>query len=185
MGRIEDAFSAAPRKRFLPRGARWRAGFDGPIQIGEGQTNSQPATVEAMLRLLDVRAGDRVLDVGSGSGWTTALLGHLVGPDGWVLGLELEPRLVRFGSDNLAGLELSWVRIEEAAPGTLGRPEEAPFDRILVSAMARWLPEELVGQLGDDGRLVVPVNGEMLLVRRTPGGTETTSHGQYRFVPLR
>ena len=185
MGRIEDALSAAPRRRFLPRGARWRAGFDGPIQIGEGQTNSQPATVEAMLRLLDVGAGDRVLDVGSGSGWTTALLGHLVGPGGSVLGLELEPRLVRFGSDNLAPLDLPWARIEEATPGSLGRPEDAPFDRILVSAMARSLPEELVAQLRVDGLMVVPVNGEMLRVRRTADGTETTSHGEYRFVPLR
>ncbi|MFC6345302.1 protein-L-isoaspartate O-methyltransferase, partial [Nocardioides hankookensis] len=99
--RFADAFAAVPREWFLPIREQQRSGYDGPIAIGRGQTNSQPRTVEAMLRLLDVRAGDRVLDVGSGSGWTTGLLAHLVGPDGSVRGLELEPDLVAFGRANL------------------------------------------------------------------------------------
>lgn len=185
MDRIADAFSVAPRTMFLPRGARWRAGLDAPILIGHGQTNSQPRTVEAMLRLLEVRAGDRVLDVGSGSGWTTALLAHLTGPDGEVVGVEIEPDLVAFGDANLARAGLPWASITEADPGVLGRPERAPYDRILVSAMARELPDELVDQLGEHGRMVVPVEGRMLLVRRVDHGMEVTSHGEYRFVPLR
>ena len=72
---VEAAFAAAPREGFLPRSRRGRASYDGPLDIGHGQTNSQPRTVAAMLRLLEVRPGDRVLDVGSGSGWSTALLG--------------------------------------------------------------------------------------------------------------
>ena len=185
MDRIADAFSVVARRRFLPRGARFRAGFDGPIQIGRGQTNSQPRTVVAMLRLLDPQPGDRVLDVGSGSGWTTALLGRLVGPEGRVLGLEIEPALVDFGAANLAREGMPWARIEAAEPGVLGRPAEAPYDRILVSAMARRLPDELTAQLTPAGVMVVPVAGHMLRVRRTGEGTEVTSHGQYRFVPLR
>jgi protein-L-isoaspartate(D-aspartate) O-methyltransferase len=185
MDRIAEAFSAVPRRMFLPRGARWRAGLDAPIMIGHGQTNSQPRTVEAMLRLLDVRPGDRVLDVGSGSGWTTALLADLTGPTGEVLGVEIEPDLVAFGAANLAQSGQPWASITRADRHVLGRPEHAPYDRILVSAMADELPDELVDQLAEDGRMVVPVAGRMVLVRRSDEGLETTTHGEYRFVPLR
>jgi len=183
--RVSEAFAATPRERFLPRLARWRAAYDGPISIGRGQTNSQPRTVADMLRLLEVHEGDRVLDVGSGSGWSTALLAHLTGPAGEVLGVELEPELVAFGRANLARMQRPWARIEQADPRRLGRPDEAPYDRILVSAEARELPQELVDQLTDRGRMVVPVFGTMRLVRRTASGTEVTKHGSYRFVPLR
>jgi protein-L-isoaspartate(D-aspartate) O-methyltransferase len=183
--RLAEAFAATPRAQFLPRLARARAAFDGPIAIGRGQTNSQPRTVANMLRLLEVRDGDRVLDVGSGSSWSTALLAHLTGPGGEVVGVELEPELVAFGRRNLERADRPWARIEEAQPGQLGWPDGAPFDRILVSAEARELPQALVGQLGEEGRMVLPVSGTMVLVRRTPAGTELSKHGGYRFVPLR
>lgn len=180
---VSAAFAAHPREGFLPRAVRRRASYDGPLPIGSGQTNSQPRTVADMLRLLDVRPGQRVLDVGSGSGWTTALLAHLVGPTGWVLGLELEPELVDFGRHNLAATRQSWARIEPAVPGVLGDPDRAPYDRILVSAEPRSLPDSLVAQLGPDGRMVIPVDGVMLVV--TNPGAVVTEHGHYRFVPLR
>jgi protein-L-isoaspartate(D-aspartate) O-methyltransferase len=183
---VEAAFRAAPREEFLPRDRRGQASYDGPLDIGHGQTNSQPRTVSAMLRLLAVRPGDRVLDVGSGSGWTTALLGHLTGPTGEVTGVEIEPSLVAFGSGNLARAGPSWARIVPAEAGVLGRPDRAPYDRILVSADAHRLPRALVDQLGPGGRMVLPVNGTMLLVERDEGEDEpiVTRHGSYRFVPL-
>ena len=182
--RVSDAFAAVPREWFLPERERDRAAYDGPIEIGHGQTNSQPRTVEAMLRLLEVRPGDRVLDVGTGSGWTTALLAHLTGPEGTVRGLELEPDLVAFGRANLSRGDWPWASIDPATPGVLGDPDGAPYDRILVSAEARSLPTELVSQLGEEARMVLPVAGEMLLVQQASGSVQVSRHGRYRFVPL-
>jgi protein-L-isoaspartate(D-aspartate) O-methyltransferase len=185
MDAVSAAFDAVPRRGFLPRRDRLRARFDGPIQIGHGQTNSQPRTVEAMLRLLEVQSGMHVLDVGAGSGWSTALLAHLTGPTGSVLGVELVPELAEWGGANLAGTSYDWASIRTATPDVLGVPESAPYDRILVSAEAGSLPEALVEQLGEDGRLVIPVRGTMLLVVRRGEDLEVTQHGSYRFVPLR
>lgn len=182
---MSAAFEATPRAGFLPGGASPSAAVDAPVAIGHGQTNSQPSTVAAMLRLLAVHRGHRVLDVGAGSGWSTALLAHLVGPTGSVRGVELELELVRFGRANLAATRRPWASIEPAHPGVLGLPEGAPYERVLVSAMARELPDELVDQLADHGRMVVPVAGTMLLVVRSAGAVEVTEHGPYRFVPLR
>jgi protein-L-isoaspartate(D-aspartate) O-methyltransferase len=184
MDAVAEAMDAVPRAGFLPGRDRSRAGFDGPIQIGHGQTNSQPRTVEAMLRLLDVRRGQHVLDVGTGSGWTTGLLAHLTGPTGSVLGVELVPELAEWGAANL-GTSYGWASIRAAAPGVLGVPEAAPYDRILVSAEAASLPDALVDQLGEQGRMVCPVAGTMLLVVRDGEAVTVTRHGSYRFVPLR
>jgi protein-L-isoaspartate(D-aspartate) O-methyltransferase len=183
MDAVTAAFDATPRRDFLPRGVRRRASYDGPLSIAAGQTNSQPRTVDDMLRLLDVHTGQRVLDVGAGSGWTTALLAHLVGPSGSVLGVELEPELVTFGAANLARFERPWASVRLATPGVLGDPGGAPYDRILVSAEPAELPQELVDQLADDGVMVIPVAGTMLRVANP--GAVVTRHGRYRFVPLR
>jgi len=184
MDAVSAALRAVPRAGFLPRGARFRAGYDGPITIGHGQTNSQPRTVEQMLRLLKVRAGDQILDVGAGSGWSTALLAHLTGPEGSVVGVELVPKLAEWGAANLARTPYDWASIREPTPGVLGWPTSAPYDRILVSADARSLPRPLVEQLAEDGLLVVPVRGTMILGIRRGSELETSEHGSYRFVPL-
>jgi protein-L-isoaspartate(D-aspartate) O-methyltransferase len=183
--RVAEAFAATPREAFLPADQRASAAHDRPLPLGRGQTNSQPSTVAAMLRLLDVRPGHTVLDVGAGSGWTTALLARLTGPRGRVVGVELEPDLVSLGSDNLDGAGLPWASIHQALPGVLGQPSAAPYHRILVSAMAGELPDELVAQLHTGGVMVIPVDGTMLRVSASMRGLGITRHGPYRFVPLR
>ena len=181
--RVAEAFASLPRAGFLRSADRRRSSYDGPLEIGGGQTNSQPRTVAAMLRLLDVSPGQRILDVGSGAGWTTALLAHLTGPTGVVGGVELEPDLVAFGSANLARTAQPWASIRAATPGVLGDPDGAPWDRILVSASPLTLPSSLVEQLADPGVLVIPVASTMLRV--TNPGAVVTEHGSYRFGPLR
>ena len=101
-----------------------------------------------------------------------------------MVGVERVPELAAGAREANRLRGRPWVQVREAVPGQLGVPAEAPFDRILVSAMADELPQALVDQLGPNGVLVVPVDGEMVRVRRDETGTEVTRRGQYRFVPL-
>jgi protein-L-isoaspartate(D-aspartate) O-methyltransferase len=182
---VAEAMAVLDRARFLPATQAAHAAEDRALPLFHGATGSQPSTVAAMLQLLRVPVGSAVLDVGSGSGWTTAILARLVGPAGTVLGLELDPQLAAFGAANLAAWDMPWARIELADPRVLGRPRPGGWPRILVSASAPRLPDELVAQLADDGRLVVPVGRQMTLVVREGGGPPTIStHGEYLFVPL-
>ena len=182
---VTRAMRIAARTGFLRARERPHADRDEPLPIGWGGTNSQPSTVAAMLRLLDARPGDRVLDVGAGSGWTTAILAALVGPQGQVIGVELEPRLVEFARANLERYGAPNARIHQAHADVFGWPDAAPYDRILVSAMADEVPAQLLDQLTGTGVMVVPVAGQMTVVRRTDDGVVLSRHGAYRFVPLR
>jgi protein-L-isoaspartate(D-aspartate) O-methyltransferase len=178
------AFEAAPRTGFLPADQRRFAHLDNPLPIGWGQTNSQPTTVRVMLRLLDVHPGHSALDLGCGSAWSTALLARLVGPTGSVVGVEVVPQLVDFGRANLEAAALPQARIEPAEPGVLGRPDDAPYDRVLVSAEAGRMPTALIDQLALEGVMVVPVAGWMYEVRRTDAEPDVVRHGRFSFVPL-
>lgn len=182
--RVREALGRICREDFLPRRQRRFAGQDRALAIGQGQTNSQPTTVLHLLSLLEVDEGHRVLDVGSGSGWTTALLGSLVGSTGTVYGVELVPELAAWGRQNLAHYEMPWASIRQAEPEVLGLPDRAPFDRILVSAEAGALPVSLVDQLDVGGLMVIPVAGVMTTLRRTTAEPIVVQHGLYSFVPL-
>lgn len=184
--RLDDAFAAVPRADFLPPDQRPYADVDAPLPIGYGATNSQPWTVRYMLSLLGVASGQRVLDVGSGSGWTSALLGWLVGPGGSVVGVDLVPELVDMGREAL-GERFGWVRLELADRGALGWPAGAPYDRILVSADGRRVPNELVEQLAPGGRMVLPAAQEMVVVEKDAEGrvVRHATGDRFNFVPLR
>ncbi|MCO4844444.1 MAG: protein-L-isoaspartate O-methyltransferase [Sulfurovum sp.] len=156
---IIDAFRAVDRKYFVPASFAEHTYIDAPIPIGNSQTISQPSTVAFMLEQLAPQKGDKVLDIGSGSGWTTALLCHIVGEKGSVTGVERVDALVEQGRDNLSKFNFNHCFIKQAGE-KLGLPGEQ-FDRILVSAAADEIPEELFLQLKIGGTLVIPVENSI------------------------
>ena len=180
---VEEAFRAIDRAKFVPGESADAAYLDMPLSIGAGQTISQPTVVAHCFEWLSAEPGDRVLDVGSGSGWTTALLAHIVGPAGSVTGVERMPELVTFGAKNLSQFSFPQAHIEPARK-ELGKPKEAPFDRILVSAAADTIPDALMHQLKDQGRMVIPVRNAICAVNRSGNEFKKACHEGYSFVPL-
>jgi len=180
---IEEAFKNIDRADFVKDDYRAEAYEDYPLPIGYGQTISQPSTVAFMLELLEPKVGDKILDLGSGSGWTTALLAQIVGEKGKVIGLERIPELVEYGQVNLAKYNFRQARIEKADT-RLGVPKDAPFCKILVSASTEELPKGLIKQLKTGGVLVIPVGNSILRVDRTETGILQKSYEGFVFVPL-
>lgn len=181
---IAQAFKEIDRKDFIDPENRPFAYEDRPLPIGYGQTISQPSTVAFMLEKLNPTAGDKVLDIGSGSAWTVALLSYLVGGKGSVLGIEIVPELIEFGRKNLRKYNLKNAEIKRA--GNLpGARSEGPFDKILVSAASDHIPIDLLDQLKSEGTLVMPVKGTIQIVRKgIDGSINQQSYPGFIFVPL-
>ena len=156
---------------------------DEPLPIGYGQTISQPYTVAFMLELLHARVGDNILDIGSGSGWTTALLSQIVGDKGSVLGIEIIPELVEFGQKNLAKYAIANVKITNVNKYKF--PHKPTLDKILVSASAQTLPEKYLKALKPNGALVIPIQNSIFKITKTKSGKiEKEEHLGFVFVPL-
>jgi protein-L-isoaspartate(D-aspartate) O-methyltransferase len=181
---IIDAFRIVDRKYFVPESFAGQIYVDAPLPIGNGQTISQPSTVAFMLEQLEPGEGDKVLDIGSGSGWTTALLCYIVGEEGSVTGLERMDALVEQGEENLSKFQFgSHCRIQRAGE-ELGLPDEK-FDRILVSASADEIPEELFLQLKIGGILVIPVRNAIFKFKKiSESEVEKEEFYGFVFVPL-
>jgi len=181
---IIEAFEKIDRKDFILKKYTNEAYNDYPLDIGSNQTISQPSTVAFMLELLSPKKGDKILDVGSGSGWTTALLGYIVGSEGKVCGIELIPDLVLFGRANLEKYDFKNTKIYQATKD-LGLKDKGPFDKILVSASARDVPEELVNQLKVGGTMVIPIQDSIFrLFKKSRKKIEKEKIPGFVFVPL-
>ena len=182
--RVLDAMLRVPRHEFAPERYREQAYEDHPLPIGEGQTISQPYIVASMLQALHLSPQDKVLEVGTGSGYLTALLAELA-PE--VVSIERHASLAEHASELLAGLGYTNVRII-VADGSRGFAELAPYDAIIVSAAAPELPPALVGQLAGSGRMIIPVGSDdaqqLQLIRMVNGQPEIVSRELCRFVPL-
>lgn len=183
---VVGAMEKIPRERFVLPESRHLAYMDMPLSIGEGQTISQPYIVALMVDGLWLRGHEKVLEVGTGSGYQAAVLSLLV-PHGRVVTLELLPSLVERAREVLQGLGHSNVTVELAGPA-LGCPEQGPFDAIIVAAASPKLPETLVSQLAVGGRLIIPVGTrdqqELVHAIRTDEGLSVRMLGPCRFVPL-
>ena len=183
--RIIQTFSHINRKDFVLPKYKNEAYGDYPLSIGYGQTISQPSTVAFMLKLLNPSRGDKILDVGSGSGWTTALLAYLVGDKGKVIGIELIPELVELGRKNLQKYKFTNAQIF-LAQKELGYKKEALYDKILVSAAVPKLPQQLLGQLKPKGIMVVPIQNALWKITKTREYTYRKGvYPGFVFVPLK
>ena len=183
--RVLDAMGTVPRERFVPDEARRQAYADEALPIAQGQTISQPWIVARMTELLAPQPGDRILELGTGSGYQAAVLATM---GARVTSLERHPELAEAARDRLDALGLS-DRVEvRSADGSLGDPDGAPYDGIIVTAAAPSIPTELRDQLADNGRLVIPVGPRdrqiLMLVVRHGNDWSETPHGACVFVPL-
>jgi protein-L-isoaspartate(D-aspartate) O-methyltransferase len=185
---IIDAFRSIDRAKFVPEDMKPFAYVDEPLSIGQGQTISQPYTVAFMLELSGPRSGEKILDIGSGSGWQTALLAHIVGENGRIFAMEIVPELCKFGKTNVEKFEFIKKRIVKWICGdaSKGLPEEAPFDKIIAAAaLGNNVPQEWKDQLKIGGKIVVPVKDSIwLFVKKSEDDFETTEYPGFVFVPF-
>jgi protein-L-isoaspartate(D-aspartate) O-methyltransferase len=183
--RVLDAMRAVPRERFIPPELVNQAYDDGPLPIGSGQTISQPYIVAYMTEALDVEPSHKVLEVGTGSGYQAAVLSELVRE---VYTIEIVPELAQRAETVLRALNKTNVHVR-AGDGYAGWPEQAPFDRIMVTAAPEELPRPLVDQLAPGGRLVIPVGPQgapqwMTIVEKTSTGVTERRTIPVQFVPF-
>jgi len=187
--RIIEAFEKIKREDFLPPKIKDLAEINEALPIGYGQTISQPLVVAFMLEQLCPQPRDKILDIGSGSGWTSALLAEIVGPKGKVIAIEIIPELMEFGKNNVAKYNfIDKGRVEFiCADGSKGYEKEAPFDGILVSASLQTIevPQAWKDQLKIDGKIVVPIGSSIWqITKKSDAEFEKTEYPGFVFVPL-
>jgi len=182
--RVLEAMRLIPRHMFVPPELRTAAYRDHPLPIGEGQTISQPYIVALMTQLLDPQENDKILEIGAGSGYQAAILGKLAQR---VVTIERIPPVAERARANLAAVNITNVEVIEG-DGTQGYPPESPYNGILITASTPSVPQPLIDQLAEGGRLVAPVGGrdmqELQLLTRRGKNIEVTYHGGVVFVPL-
>ncbi len=181
-----EAFKAVDRAAFVPAQLKDQAYENRPLPIGFEQTISQPLTVAFMLELLQIQPGNKILDIGAGSGWQTALLAHAVGEEGKVIAVERILELKTIADENLANFPEFKDRIGViVADGSLGYESEAPYNRIIAAAAGDAIPEAWKNQLKTGGIIVAPVGQSIVvMVKIAPDKFETREYFGFSFVPL-
>ncbi len=183
---VESAFRNIPRHEFIPSSELDRAYYNEPLPIMKNQTISQPGVVSRMSEWLDVKDGQNILEIGTGSGWQTAILSYLVGT-GTVYSIEIHPELEKFARKNLEKFCLDNVNVI-LGDGSMGYPEATPYDRIIITAACTEIPLPLLNQLSDDGLIIAPVGDtsqSLVLLKKTSKGIiEVKNESNYVFVPL-
>ena len=186
---IIEAFRKVPRHGFVPTNLRDYAYADQPLPIGYGQTISAPSMIAIMLDSLELKSGQKVLEIGAGSGYNAALIAEIVGQRGKVFTVERIAELAEFGRKNLKKTGYGWVQVV-VGDGTCGYKKEAPWDRILVTACAPEIPRPLVEQLEVGGKIAAPVGQHymfqtwVVVHKRSEKETSTQGRGGCSFVPL-
>ncbi len=186
---VIDAFLKVPREEFVPRHLKRLAYADMPLPIGHGQTISAPHMVAIMTEALAPRKGNKVLEVGTGSGYQAAILAEIVGDEGHVWTIERIPALAEFARENLRRTSYARRVTVIVGDGSKGYPDAMPYDRIIVTAAAPDVPEPLIEQLAPGGRLVIPVGDSftqrLLILEKRHDGSIIKRWGTYCvFVPL-
>lgn len=186
--KLIESFKAIPREKFIPEEYTEEAYGDYPLSIGMGQTISQPTTVMLMTEALKLKEGDKVLEVGAGSGYQAAIISKIIGGKGKVITTEIIPELVEFAKKNIKKLKIKNIKIIDY-DGSQGYEEEAPYDKIIITAACPEIPKPLIKQLKENGIITAPVGDlfgqQMIKGIKKKGKLETKSLGYFMFVPLK
>ena len=179
--KVFSAFEKVPREDFVLPEYKYEAYLDEPLPIKHGQTISQPTTVAIMTGALEIKAGQKILEIGSGSGYQAAILSVLADKSGKVFTIERVKNLAAFARKNLKDYKNVTVVL---ADGTKGHAKEAPFDRIIVTASAANLPEQIFSQLKEAGIMVIPIEDHLFKITKANGKPKMKDQGLFLFVPL-
>lgn len=184
--KVESALQNIPRHEFVPESELEYAYDNEPLPIMKNQTISQPGVVTRMTEWLDIKNGQNILEIGTGSGWQSAILSYLVG-SGTIYSIERHPELAKFAQENLKKLKIDNVHVI-LGDGTLGYSQASPYDRIIITAACTEIPLPLLDQLSENGLIIAPVGGSsqsLVLLQKTPNGMfEIKNQSKYVFVPL-
>ena len=185
-GRVESALRNIPRHEFVPESELDYAYNNEPLPIMKNQTISQPGVVTRMTEWLDVKDGQKILEIGTGSGWQSAILSYLVGT-GDIYSVERHPKLVKFAQENLKKFKIDNVNVI-LGDGSIGYPKESPYDRIIITAACTKIPSPLIEQLSENGLIIAPVGDvsqSLVLLQKTSEGiVKIKNEHHYVFVPL-
>lgn len=186
--RVIESFRKVPREEFIEESRKEESYGDYPLPIGEGQTISQPTTVMIMTQALELKEGDKVLEVGSGSGYQAAIIASIVGEKGKVISTEIVDELAESAKSNIKKLKLKNVEIIKH-DGSKGYAKEAPYDRIIITAACPKIPKPLIKELKEGGIIVAPVGNmnEQIMIkgRKIKGELVEENLGNFMFVPLK